>query len=325
LNTPISLQTAFDSRFHHKLSFDDFLNLDVTQEYQILDRKKQLILNPTAKLKKYLRFLNSFIFNEALVNANVVHSYRQGRNAYTAVEKHANSKYFFQTDIQNFFSSITTEIVGSVLDKNLSNAISDIHNYKDQLLNFIVVNNTLPVGFPTSPSITNTCLYDFDNALESYCLKKGIIYTRYSDDIILSSNNINLNNIENIVSEYLELFFNDKLLLNTNKTKHTHKGKKIKILGMVVLPCGKVSVDMKLKKQLEILFYFYINDKEKFEDYLTNKFKGELSTISGQLDYINTVDQSYLDKLRKKYGNFIIDKFYRLPKEKKGKGDNEII
>jgi len=324
-NTSISLQKAFDSRFHHKLNFDDFLNLDVKQEYQILDRKKQLILKPTAKLKKYLRFLNTFIFNDALVNTNVIHSYRQGRNVYTAVEKHANSKYFFQTDIKNFFSSITSEIIEPVLDKNLSNAITDISDYKPQLLNLITVNNILPIGFPTSPSITNTCLYDFDNALETYCLKNNIIYTRYSDDMILSSNNSeNLNDIENIISEYLKHFFNDKLLLNLNKTKHTHKGKKIKILGLVILPCGKVSVDMKFKKQLEILFHFYINDKEKFSDYLTNKYKGELSTISGQLDYINTIDKSYIDKLRKKYGNFIIDKFYHRPKVKKGSVD-EII
>jgi RNA-directed DNA polymerase len=79
---------------------------------------------------------------------------------------------------------------------------------------------------------------------------------------------------------------------------------------MVVLPCGKISVDMKVKEKLEILMYFYINDKEKFTDYLKNKYQGNFATISGQLNYINTIDRLYLNKLRKKYGNFVVDAFY---------------
>ena len=312
MNTPtLSLQKAFDSTFHHKFDFSDFLGLDVTQEYKSFPIRNKLILNPSNKLKKYLRFLNSFVFDYASVNTDVVHSYRRGKNAYTAVLKHANSKYFFQTDIQSFFYSITAQDIENVLDENLSDVpICDISAYKHQLLNLVTVNNALPVGFSTSPSISNTCLFSFDNDLESYCLKKEIIYTRYSDDIILSSKDDNLFDIQDVVTEKLNFYFNNRFQLNPYKTKHTHKGKKIKLLGMVILPSGKVSVDMKVKKQLEVLLHFYINDKEKFSDYLERLYDGNLSTISGQLNYINTVDKSYLNKLRKKYGNFVVDIFF---------------
>lgn len=308
----LPLQEAFDSTFHHKLNFDDFLHLDVEQEYESFFIHKKLVLNPSSKLKKYLRFLNSFIFDYAKVNTSAVHSYRREKNAYSAVIKHANSKYFFQTDIQNFFNSITIQDIEDVLDKNLSDvSICDISKYKSQLLNLITINGVLPVGFSTSPSISNTCLYAFDNALDSYCLNEEIIYTRYSDDIILSSNNKKaLIDIQEIISEQLKYFFSNRIQLNLHKTKYTQKGEKIKLLGMVILPSGKVSVDIKVKKQLEILIHFYINDKEKFSDYLRNHYHGSLSTISGQLNYINTIDESYLNKLRKKYGNFIVDTFY---------------
>jgi RNA-directed DNA polymerase len=309
--TSLSLQKAFDSTFHQKFDFSDFLQLELSQEYKKFYIRDKLILNPSVKLKRYLRFLNSFIFNYAKINTNVVHSYRQGKNAYTAVLKHANSKYFFQTDIQSFFYRITVQDVENVLDANLSDVpICDVGAFKDQLLNLVTVNDYLPVGFSTSPSISNTCLYAFDNALEGYCLKLGVVYTRYSDDIIISSMDNNLNNIQNVVSEKLNYFFSNRLQLNLNKTKLTHKGKKIKLLGMVVLPSGKVSVDIKVKKQLEILLHFYINDMEKFSDYLSKHYDGNLSAISGQLNYISTIDKSYLNKLRKKYGNFIVDAFF---------------
>ena len=57
------------------------------------------------------------------------------------------------------------------------------------------------------------------------------------------------------------------------------------------------------------MLHFYINDKEKFSDYLINKYKGSLLTISGQINNINTIDKTYINKLRKKYGNFVIDTF----------------
>ncbi len=307
----LSLQNAFDSTFHHKFEFNDFCQLDVVKEFTKLPTQRKLIFNPSSKLKKYHRFLNSFVFDYAKVNTDVVHSYRRGKNTFTAVIKHADSKYFFQTDIKDFFYSITSQDIVNVFDENLSNVpICDIDKYKDHLVNMVTVNNMLPVGFSTSPSISNTCLYAFDNDLEEYCLKKGVIYTRYSDDIILSSNESNLYIIQDFISEKLSQYFNNRLQLNPNKTKHTHKGKKIKLLGLVILPSGKVSVDMKVKKRLEIALYFYINDKEKFYDFLSKQYDSNLSTISGQLCYINSIDKSYLDKLRKKYGNYIVDIFF---------------
>lgn len=310
LKNDISLKEVFNSTFHQKLDFDDLLNLDVKSELKILENTHKLIFNPSNKLNKYLRFLNSFIFEYAKINTEVVYSYRRGYSAYDAVTKHADSKYFFQTDIKSFFYSITIEDVMSVLDNNLDNApINDIEKYRQQLLNLVIVDGKLPVGFSTSPRISNTCLYAFDNALEEYCLAHKIIYTRYSDDLILSSNDNDLKNIDKVVSKFLYSFFGDRFQLNLNKTKHTYKGKKIKLLGMVILPSGHITVDMKMKKRLEILLHFYLTDKEKFSDYLNNKYHGDLGTISGQLNYINTVDKLYLNKLRKKYGNFIVDTF----------------
>jgi RNA-directed DNA polymerase len=307
--TSISLQQAFDSTFHHKLNFDDFLNLNVAHECEYISNEK---INPSIKLKKYLKFLNGFVFNYAKVNTNVVHSYIRKKSPLTAVIPHVNSKFFFQTDIQNFFNSITKQDIEIILDTNLENVpINDIYQYKNQLLNIITLNDILPVGFPTSPNISNSFLFTFDDALEKYCKNNEIIYTRYCDDIILSTNNENsLDNIQYIISKYLSDFYNDRIKINLNKTKYTHKGNKIKLLGIVILPSGKTTVDIKVKKQLEVLIHFYVNDKEKFADYLKNHYHGGFDKISGQLNYINTFDDSYLDKLRKKYGNFIIDSFY---------------
>lgn len=286
-------------------------------EYEYFTIHSKKIFKPSIKLGKYLRFLNSFVFEYAKVNDDVVHSYRRGKNTYTAIVKHADSNYFFKTDIQDFFYCITIEDIKTILDSNLEyTPISDIGDYKNSILNLVSVNNTLPVGLPTSPSITNTFLYAFDNALQTYCQEKGIVYTRYSDDIILSSEKKgDLDGISDIVSDHLKEYASSKLELNPSKTKYTHKGNKVKLLGIVILPSGKITVDIKDKRQLEILLHFYSNDKEKYFDFLKKHFGSKSSTVSGKLNYISTIDKSYLNKLRKKYGNFVVDYFYNSPAE----------
>jgi len=78
---------------------------------------------------------------------------------------------------------------------------------------------------------------------------------------------------------------------------------------MVILPNGKVSVDIKFKRQIEVLLHFYLTDRAKFFLLVESDLAGGMERISGYLSYINTVDKEYLNKLRKKYGATLVDMF----------------
>lgn len=157
--------------------------------------------------------------------------------------------------------------------------------------------------------------------MKFYCEDKGFIYTRYSDDIIISSNSVNdFDNTINVVPQLINDTYDGRFNLNIHKTKLVKRGSKIKLLGMVILPSGKVSVDIKVKLRVEHLIHYYITDKVKFISSVKNdkKIKTKnideadiegrgVSALSGLLNYINTIDKTYLDKLRKKFGNTIVD------------------
>ncbi len=308
----LTLQEAFNSTFHNNLDFDEFLDIDIDNEYKKIHLKNRTnTVSPSKLLRKYHKFLNSFIFDYANVNEKVVFSYREGKNAFDAVQKHSTNSHFFQTDIKGFFENIIIDDVEKIIDSQLSDSpINDIQKHKKKILNLVTVNNQIPIGFSTSPNISNTFLYDFDNLFEKYCLDKNIIYTRYADDLIISSNaSGNLDDLQTIISNIFTELFDDRIHINSKKTKYTKKGRKIKLLGMVILPSGKVTIDPSLKSEIEVLLHFYVNDKTKFRDYLEKTYGNKLSTISGKLNYINTVDKDYLNKLRKKYGNYVIDGF----------------
>ncbi|WP_422103552.1 reverse transcriptase domain-containing protein [Vreelandella sp.] len=307
-----TLKLAFESTFHNSYQFDDFLNLNLDNEIKCFYINERPVYKVSPKLKKYLRFLNTFIFNHADINENVVHSYRKEKNPRTAIEKHKNSKYFFKTDISNFFYSVSKKDIEILLKNNLdSSPIADIKNFLLEILNLVTVEDVLPVGFATSPSITNSILFDFDNFLESYCYDNNIVYTRYSDDLILSSENSqSFKNIKPIVTELLINHATPNFSINEKKTKFLHIGNKVKLLGMVVLPSGGISVDSTTKKEIEALLHFYTSDNTKFSALLNRRFDGKISNVAGKLNYINTIDKNFMDKLRVRYGNFAVDHLF---------------
>lgn len=138
-----------------------------------------------------------------------------------------------------------------------------------------------------------------------------MIYTRYSDDIIISGSEGKLYGIGKIVETILSSKFDSAMTINTTKTKYSSIGNRVKILGMTILPNGMLTIDTKLKTEIEVLLHFYVKDKQKFLDKIQTDSATALIKLSGYLNYINTVDQAYLDKLRKKYGSSVVDMFVR--------------
>ena len=303
------LRLLFDAMHHGKYEFDDFLSGDVAANYELIPLKKRTVYRPNKKLKAYQSFLNTFLCEYLTTNNRVVYSYRKGVKPHEAVLAHASSRAFFQTDIENFFGSIDRKLVRSTLiERGSAVPISDVHVYLERILELTTINSTLPVGFSTSPLISNACLTGFDNDLEQICLEAGLIYSRYADDIVISGKNRELlAGINETVRELLNRHFGGKLNLNLAKSKLTSVGRKVKVLGMVILPSGQVTIDMELKRRIEVLLHFYIRDKEKFLDLVNHDMEAGIEQLSGYINYINSADSLYLEKLQKKFGSTVID------------------
>jgi RNA-directed DNA polymerase len=309
------LQTLFQAMYHGKYDYRDFIDGDISIRYkreQIRDNNKKRARNiiiPDKTLKAYHGFLNLFILDYFEINDRVVFSYRKRVNAGSAVTLHAQSKHFYQADIRNFFPSIDLKLVRRVLDASKDSCpVSDVEENLERILELVTVEGSLPLGFPTSPAISNAVLLPFDNEFEQHCARNNLIYTRYSDDIIVSAREReSILGLESIMGKILDEVGLGQLNLHAGKAKITSVGRKIKLLGLVILPNGTVSVDAKLKNYVETLLHLYIKDKLALGEFMQLDITKSLEKLSGYLNYINTVDQYYLDKLRRKYGVTAID------------------
>lgn len=308
------LEQLFDAMHHGKYSYADFLTGSIENNFKRkligpATRQREVLI-PNKKLKDYLVFLNLFVFEHLPVRKSVVFSYRKGATPVQAVEAHRNSKYFLQMDIRNFFPSIRRELVERALrDGDRDTPVSDLQNYITRILDLVCIDNQVPLGFPTSPAISNAILNSFDAKVEAHCSADAVQYTRYSDDLIFSSNKLISEKLPTQVTDFLHHSSDGILSIHPGKTKLFQTGGRIKILGMLILPNGKITIDSKIKADLEVLLHFYITDKEKFFDRCEGDEQAGIERAAGYLTYANSIDPDYIDRLRRKFGAATVDMF----------------
>ena len=303
-----TLEQAFNAKFHDSIAYDEFCSLDIESEITNLEIESRNVFKTTKKLKEYLRFIDKVILKHLQKHGQAAHSYVKEKSALTAVKAHTGNKYFFTTDIENFFPNITKKDVENLLNRDAEYIpISDFNNFIPQIVKLTTYKGSIPIGFTTSPKLSNAFLLEFDSAFYKYCSEQSLTYTRYSDDIIVSCNSRKLlDELEVKIQELLCKHASPALLLKKEKTRKIHIGKRVKILGIVIMPNGSITIDSKYKKILESLLYFYINDKDKFNHLLKRDLKGKEHSLFGLLHYAKSIDPKYISKLQRKYGAYAL-------------------
>jgi RNA-directed DNA polymerase len=315
LSRPRPLEQLFNGMYRGKRSLSDFAKMDVPSSCQ---RKKfthngrtREVVSANEKLRSCHEFIRLFLLDFLPIETDIVFSYRKGVSAYDAVVRHSLSRHFFASDIANFFPSVKRRRIRSALETGQGTSpIADLDDWLDRIVELVCLDDELPVGFSTSPGISNAVLRAFDQAMQADCLQRGLIYTRYSDDLVISGQDANAVAEAPVLCEtHFAATMNGEFQLRPEKSRFLHVGRKVKLLGMVLLPNGLVSIDAATKSEIEVLVHFYRRDKDRFAALAEGNEQKAEARLSGLLNYVNTVDQAYLEKLRRKFGAAVIDFF----------------
>lgn len=145
---------------------------------------------------------------------SLAYAYLPNQSVKKLIEKHQNDHFFYTFDIKDFFGSINHQML---IEKM-------IHTDKDlcEQIIYQCSNNKpsgLAIGLIPSPYLSNLYLSDFDKQLFTYLktISSTINYSRYSDDLLISSTNqLPLNEIEEKITLMLKLL---KLELNLAKSR----------------------------------------------------------------------------------------------------------
>jgi RNA-directed DNA polymerase len=112
------------------------------------------------------------------------HGYVEGRSIVTNARNHLGQRHVLNIDLLQFFPSINFGRVRGVLMARPFNCGPDAATVLAQIC---CLKNELPIGAPTSPLLSNMVCMRLDGQLQRLAEHRGCWYTRYSDDITLST------------------------------------------------------------------------------------------------------------------------------------------
>ena len=150
---------------------------------------KRTITAPAGYLKgaqKAISVLLSLLYSAP----EMVNGFTAGRSVETNAEAHMGKNYVFNTDLKDFFPSITARMV--------RHALEDL-GVKPEVARYISVlctittegddlpEDVLPQGSPASPVLSNIVCRNMDRHIDWLARKYGVTYTRYADDMTMSS------------------------------------------------------------------------------------------------------------------------------------------
>ncbi|HAW1647813.1 TPA: RNA-directed DNA polymerase [Escherichia coli] len=229
---------------------------------------------------------------------NFSHGFERNRSIITNAEKHKSKKWVLNIDLSNFFDEFNFGRVRGYFLKNknfslnteLSTLIAKIACHQDKL----------PQGSPCSPVITNLILVSLDRRLSNLCNRVGCTYTRYADDITISTNkkefprNIIKSHNENSIDlnkKFLKEIISSGFQINLNKLRLFDRKCRQEVTGLTVNRF--VNVDNKYAKKIRAMAHslftkggYTLTDKKTRE-----QRAGNINELGGMLSFIDYVDK----------------------------------
>ena len=285
----MSLELALDEKYILSLSARGKKNYS---HYTIPKKHggTRTIYHPSPSLKTLQYWLVNHIFNKCSISKNSV-AYGKGCSIKKNAEIHKDNKYILHMDIEKFFNSIKINHLKYMLEFNIKAKHIKLEEEDKKLIYMICLyDNHLAIGSVCAPQISNCVMYKFDIKLNDILAKfDQLKYTRYADDIIISSPNYLSGKIIGLVTDQLkEYSFN----VNNKKTKFMSPSKRRTVTGLV-LDRNRVSIGYKRHKAIKKMLY----------DKLKNGI-GDNNVILGHLFFLKDIEPEYFSNIIVKYSYF---------------------
>jgi RNA-directed DNA polymerase len=241
-----------------------------------------------------------FNLNNIYSPHSCVHGFVPGRNTKSNALVHLDKKYLLSLDITNFFESINknsvkTAFISLGFKESIALDLSKICTLDDKLIQ----------GFPTSPILANIVCVNLDEKIQELCKKNNATYSRYADDISISSN-IEFHLIEEIETILKSFEFS----LNSKKTKKFKHGQNQYVTGLSISDSSYPRIPKPLKKRIrQQLFYIkkygyhshicklYDLDEQTDSDISFQYIQKDKNKVKGWIDYIHSIEPELAKKL----------------------------
>ncbi|MEX9568994.1 retron St85 family RNA-directed DNA polymerase [Providencia vermicola] len=258
----------------------------------------RVIAQPAKKLKEYQRaFLQLYAFP---VHPSAM-AYRDKKSIKDNALAHSKNQYLLKTDLENFFNSITPAIFWCCIENKPLSHLSFSPQERIHVENILFWQPAkhngqllmLSVGAPSSPTISNFCLYEFDQQLSEICQHLDICYTRYADDLTFSTNIKDvLKQLPDLIQKVLKTLYGNALRLNHSKTVFSSKAHNRHVTGITINNENQLSLG---------------RERKRFIKHLINQYKyglldeADMGYLQGLLSFAQHIEPEFIIRMNEKY------------------------
>jgi retron-type reverse transcriptase len=252
------------------------------------DGSVRVIAQPSRELKAVQAWILRNILNK-LSSSDNCKGFEVGCSILDNAAPHVGANFILNLDLKDFFPSIKAAKVYNIFSSiGYSKSVAAI------LTNLTVVDGRLPQGAPTSPKLANLICLKLDSRIQGYAGPRGLIYTRYADDISISAQTIK--KTMNARSVLEQIIASEGLQINRKKTAIQGTMRRKEITGLI-LSSNKVGIGREKFRKIRAQVFSLFTDKSS-----------DFAKINGILSYVYSVDKAscrrlwyYIDKLEAEF------------------------
>lgn len=280
--------------------------------------EQRIIAQPAFEIKTLQRILVTNFLSKLPVHQSAF-AYVRGRNIRANALMHANSDYILKLDFENFFNSIRPMDLERVLrrcavDGLVATDFEDIY-YLTFWGEGAFYPRCLSVGAPSSPIISNIVMFEIDSAAAEAAARHRVIYTRYADDITVSS----ADGRRGLIAFERELraivaASPAHLMFNDAKTGLYGRGDRKMVTGLIITPSGSISIGRERKRIIRATLHRLYSGESSDE---------LLMHCKGMLAFVVSAEPSFLRTLSETYGRDFIRQVLRAPQVSLYKPEDE--
>jgi hypothetical protein len=214
------------------------------------------------------------------------------RDYLTDASNHVGSKVLISEDITNFFPSISKKVVHEMWVGvfGFSNVVAEC------LAELVTMNGFVVQGAKTSSYICNLVLWNREAKLVSQLKSKGLTYTRYVDDITVSSKRfVSQKEKSMIVNSIYSMFRSICVKPNRKKHKIMPRNKQQDIHGVNV---NKDQPTMPKKKRDQIRAAVHKCEITFKENPSSSDYSSLFNSVMGRVNTMGRMHKSEASKLR---------------------------
>lgn len=288
---------------------------------------RRLIAVPDHRLRNVQSWICKAILKH-MPAASHSYAYHPGGSIVRCAQRHCGCRWLMKLDIADFFHSIREHHVYSVFrslgyGRLISFEMARLCTMQPVRLEERDIRPTrrraaiaaygprypghLPMGAPTSPMLSNLVMIEFDRAIAKICAGQSIIYSRYADDIAMSSDDQNFTraNAVELVRKCRQMIRSHGMRPQEDKFSVVPPGARKVVLGIVVNDrAPKLQKEFKSRLRQH---YYYVQKYGMLEHARRRHFLSVPSLqrhLEGLLAYAAQVEPAYAVRMRAIHNGF---------------------